>query len=530
VVTLAAFGAFAAVLAVGLTAQSTWRVIRVSRGEAAVLRSLGAGPRESAAGPCIAAGLAVLVGAALAVAGAVALSPLAPIGTVRHIEPHPGLSADLVALVPGALALIATGAAAALLAGPRLLRPDARPAPSRRRLQPPLPIVLGVRNAFGRRSAGGRSAVTAAVVATIAVVGTLAFTTDLRHLTRTPRLFGADFDVALQIGAGYTRFDPAVLDRYLAEHADGQVTAWASMSNDIVRVGDALVPVYGLDAGQGVVSPSVDEGRAPARPGEIALGAETMAALGLEVGDEVDVAGQAHTVVGTAVLPALGQATGDHPTLGTGGWLTGDGLRSVAPDGAGADGASAVLLRLGPGADLDALVADMDADPAAWGISEDEADEAAGGIVSPLRPPRPGELIGISPAAATPAVMAALLATGALLALAFALVASVRTRRRDLAVLKALGFTGRQLSAMVETQALVTVLVGAVIGVPLGLALGSTVWRLFAEDLGVLVETRIPAGLIVLTFVLGLVAALAVTALPSRSAGRTSAALVLRSE
>ena len=81
-----------------------------------------------------------------------------------------------------------------------------------------------------------------------------------------------------------------------------------------------------------------------------------------------------------------------------------------------------------------------------------------------------------------------------MVALGIALVGSVRSRRRDLAVLKAIGFTRRQLSLMIETQAVVTVLAGAVIGIPLGVALGSTVWRRFADDLGVLAETRVPVA------------------------------------
>jgi hypothetical protein len=530
VVALAAFGAFAAVLALALTAQVTWRTIRSGRADAAVLRTLGASPRMSTAGPAIAAAIAVVVGALGAVAGAIALSPLAPIGPVRDIEPHPGVVADLVALGPGWLLLVGCGLGVALLAGVRVTLPQARPGPSRQRIQSPLPLVLGLRFAFGRRSGAGRSAVTAAVVATIAVVATLAYTTNLRHLTRTPRLFGADFGAAFQIGAGYGEFDPELLDGYLTEHGTGQVRAWASLTYGNVRIGDLAVPVFGLDVGRGSVSPTLVEGRPPAAPGEIVLGSDTLERVGVAIGDPVEVDGRPHRIVGTAVMPALGQATGDHPTLGTGGWLTGDGLRALISDADGsALGASALLLDPLPGADLDALVEALEADPAAWGVTGEDAEDTDG-LISVLRPPRPGELVGVDPSGTAPAVMAALLAAGAMVALGIALVASVRSRRRDLSVLKALGFTRHQITLMVQTQATATVLAGAVIGIPLGVALGSTIWRRFADDLGVLAETRVPILVITLAFAAGLLAALAFTAIPSRTAARTPAALVLRSE
>ena len=50
------------------------------------------------------------------------------------------------------------------------------------------------------------------------------------------------------------------------------------------------------------------------------------------------------------------------------------------------------------------------------------------------------------------------------------LTASVRRRRRDLALLKTLGFTRRQLAAAVSWQSTVPVAIGTALGVPLGIA------------------------------------------------------------
>src|SRR6202034_3941426 len=58
---------------------------------------------------------------------------------------------------------------------------------------------------------------------------------------------------------------------------------------------------------------------------------------------------------------------------------------------------------------------------------------------------RPAEITNYRTMGSTPALLGATLAVAALAALGITLIASVRRRRRDLAILKALGFGGRQL-------------------------------------------------------------------------------------
>ena len=70
----------------------------------------------------------------------------------------------------------------------------------------------------------------------------------------------------------------------------------------------------------------------------------------------------------------------------------------------------------------------------------------------------------------TPLLLAGGLALAAVIALGLTLVASVRRRRRDLALLKSLGFTQAQLTTTVAWQASVIALIGVVVGVPLGVA------------------------------------------------------------
>ena len=62
--------------------------------------------------------------------------------------------------------------------------------------------------------------------------------------------------------------------------------------------------------------------------------------------------------------------------------------------------------------------------------------------------------------------------------------ASVRRRRGDLALLKMLGFTQRQLASAIAWQASIAAVVGIVVGIPLGVALGRWLWTLFAQEIG----------------------------------------------
>jgi hypothetical protein len=143
---------------------------------------------------------------------------------------------------------------------------------------------------------------------------------------------------------------------------------------------------------------------------------------------------------------------------------------------------------------------------------------------------RPAEIVTYESTGATPAVLALGLAAGAVVALGLALAASVRRRRRDLALLKTLGLTRRQLAATIAWQASVVAVVGVLLGVPLGVALGRWLWVEFAHQIAVVPEPTVPALQVAAVAGVALVLANVVAAFPGRAAARTPAALVLRSE
>jgi ABC-type antimicrobial peptide transport system permease subunit len=65
---------------------------------------------------------------------------------------------------------------------------------------------------------------------------------------------------------------------------------------------------------------------------------------------------------------------------------------------------------------------------------------------------------------------------------AHALVTTVRRRRHDLAVLRAVGFTRRQTRGAIAWQSTLLAVAGIVVGVPVGIAVGRLSWRWLADD------------------------------------------------
>ncbi len=96
--------------------------------------------------------------------------------------------------------------------------------------------------------------------------------------------------------------------------------------------------------------------------------------------------------------------------------------------------------------------------------------------------------------------------------------------------MKSFGFAQRQLAAAVACQSTVIVLVGLVVGIPLGIAVGRSLWGLFAHQLSAVVDPTIPVIPIILVAGGSIILANLVAALPGRDAAHTPTALVLQAE
>jgi hypothetical protein len=143
---------------------------------------------------------------------------------------------------------------------------------------------------------------------------------------------------------------------------------------------------------------------------------------------------------------------------------------------------------------------------------------------------RRGDIATLGRITRVPLVLALLLGVIALATLAQTLVTSVRARRRDLAVLKTLGFARKQVWGVVAWQATTLVAVALAIGIPLGLVLGRWIWRAFADGIAVVPSAVVNGAWVLSTIAVTLLLANLIAAIPARTAARTKPAIVLRSE
>jgi hypothetical protein len=150
--------------------------------------------------------------------------------------------------------------------------------------------------------------------------------------------------------------------------------------------------------------------------------------------------------------------------------------------------------------------------------------------VQPITVLRPAEILSYGSLGDIPLYLGAGLAAGAVAALGLTLVSSVRRRRRDLAMLKTLGFTGQQLASTVMWQSSISVLLGSMLGVPLGIIVGRWLWDLFARDISAVPSPSVPVLSVILIVAGAVVLANVVAAVPGRLAAHTSTGVLLRAE
>lgn len=502
--------ALAAALATSVAAvQAIGRVLGSERADLATLRSLGMRRQDVAMAGAGLMALAGALAAAIATTGAVLASRLVPSGTAGELEPpglrlEPGVLAAGVMLIVVALATAGGILAARDSSASRSTR--SQPAP----MAGPLAVRLGVHWTFSRSpgvaaSGAARAALTAVVVGIAGITAVVTFAVSLDHLGSTHRLYGWDFD------GGFNSED---LDREGLAQAmaglteDERITglAWGSSIN--VPVNGSGIELYALDQARGFVHPSVIEGRAPVGADEIALGTESLAKVGAAIGSTVRVGegrGVTFRVVGRAVYPELGNSA----DLANAGSLTVDGLARLDTEPVGAFG----LVRVRDGLDVEAVLGDHPADG-----------------VFPGAPFLASRVRNIQGVGALPWLLAGFLAVLGLTAVGHALALSVRARRRELAVLRSLGAVRGQLASAVWAQATLTVVIGSLVGLPVGVAAGRWTWGLVADGLGVLnspvVAWPLLGGLLVGTVA---IANLLATG-PAVVAARLHPATVLRSE
>ena len=488
-------------------------------GDQATLAALGMTRRERIVAT-VSFAVPVAAGAAAAAVGvAVAASPLFPISLARRAEPDPGLHADWVVLGAGAAVVVAAILAAAAVRGWRFTRDmrfgagsaaEARPGiaarvAARLRLSPGGPPGIGMALARGSGAAAVpvRSALVGCIVGLASVVAAMVFAASLGRLTAEPARYGVPWDLATDLA-------PAQAQEVAGRDDIGDL---AILVTATVMVAGEDAQGYALGVEKGAASFTVLDGRSPSQAAEIALGPDLLERLDVTIGDRVsllDTDGQPRRleVVGRVLVPDT-----DDYVFTAGAVLTPDGLDEVRQS----DAVGQVLLNWRPGVDAVAARAQLQQDyPYA--------------LSAYSRPSAPNEIANLTRVRQLPWVLAALLALIGLAAIAHFLVTMVRRRRRDLAVLRSLGYTRRQVAATARWQATILVLVAVAVGAPVGFLVGQWTWSITAGVLGVAQDVSMPVVPLLLVVPATLIVANVVAAVPARVAGRVAPSTALRTE
>ncbi len=556
-ISLGVFGLIAGLAALVIVGGLIARGLQREDEDLTTLRALGGSPRMSVAAGSLGPLAAVTIGAALAVAVAVALSPLSPIGPVRAVYPDGGFAFDWPVLVIGFLVLFFLLNAITL--GVILVRTQRTKSRARRLSAPlvsragrlaadmglPAPAVVGVRFALERPSerdaAPVRSALVGAVLAVTIVVATLTFGSSLNTLVSHPSLYGWNWNYAIASNGSSVPPQAAKL-----LNTDPYVAAWSGDNFANAQIGGVTVPII-LTTYHAKVAVPLLSGHEVENSHQIVLGAETMKDLHKHLGQTV-IGGYGTkqdypvyvprtklTIVGTATLPAIGNPLSLHTSMGVGAVLAID----IEPPAfkkflhskyEALNGYSTDFVRLKKGASPSLALASLRKIARIGQKAIDATPNGGGSSVFVQGVLYPAEIENYRTIGVIPDLLALALALGAVVALGLTLVASVHRRRRDLALLRTLGFTGRQLLSAVAWQASVAGAIGALFGIPIGIVVGRWLWTLFANNIYAVPHPTEPVLAIVIVAVSALVLANVVAALPGRTAAQTSSAQVLRGE
>ncbi|MBO0819162.1 MAG: ABC transporter permease, partial [Actinobacteria bacterium] len=384
----------------------------------------------------------------------------------------------------------------------------------------------------GRTAVPVRSALAGIAVAATAVTAAVVFGSSLLGLVGTPHRYGQDWREYLDLRFG--GIHGGLLERVVS--AQPGVTGYAIGDYGQVRVNGAAVSAIGLTPVRGRGYLTMLAGRPPASPGEIVLGARTLRALDLHVGQTAQVAANGYgeasaprpmRVVGEAVFASLGRRGSFLGTdLGNGAAVV-PSVLSVPNPASGCVRHSGTcynfaLLRYRRGTSLaaassrlSATVARMGCPPGSCGVGLDQ---------------RPGDIQSYTGVRDTPLALGTVLALLGASTLGYVLFTSIRRRRRDLAILKTLGLRRPQVLAVVEWQAATLTAASLAAGLPLGVIAGRWSWSLFADSIGVAGDPAVPVPVILLVAAGGLLLAGALAAVPGRAAARVRPAAVLRTE
>ncbi|MEO6124339.1 MAG: FtsX-like permease family protein [Ilumatobacteraceae bacterium] len=516
------------VAALFFSLQSIARSLSHHYADMSTLRSLGMSRRSIVSAITLHAVSIAMVVALVAVLGGYAFSAFTPFGATGDIEPHPGLEIDVTALGFGAVIIVVSLTVLLAVWGWRMVgramngspdgevRVDAGPGPASvglvGRIRSGVISSTAARFAFQpspSRTSVALGAITGSVALGIALfTGGLTFASSLDAVLRTPNARGWNWDVELVNSFG-TIPDDAL--QYVIENE--QIDEATAFTTGTLMIDGHRQLAMGIDQKTGALYLSMVKGRAPQSANEIILGSATLDAIHRSLGDEVQVVTPKGTrsmvIVGVARFPAIGSGRFGSLSLGDGAATIASVIPSSDPTGT----YSGLLLRLIRGRSRDDQINQLRGVVAQIGCKDDSC------FVLDTVPP---QLAGYDDVRSIWLPFGLALAALVVIPLGYGIISSVRARRRELSVMRALGMTHRQVSGVIVLHAIWTVVVSIVAGLLIGIFAAQLGWWLFSKSIGVEwpLDVPVPALMVVAAgsalAALLIVAAVAVTPMSRR--------------
>ena len=513
-----------------LLCQALLRLIRPSEPGLGVVALLGTTHRTLWTMAMTVPAVTLIVGVLVSPLVALALSPLFPIGNGRRFEPTPGMRTDWVAWGTGAgWIALACGSAVAVAAwrttrwistapAHPLQRPVRPPSIPRRRLPwgSSVPFEQGVRLALG--PGGGRGVAWSVGSGVAVIVAAVTFAGGIDRAVTDSTLFGQHYAVGTSLDQ-----DPALTASEVVKETPASRAG--HLRNTVIEIDGVPTSTVSVESLQGSSPLRALSGRLPRRDDEIALSPDAAELLDAGVGDTVPITG-----------PTAPGRTGD------------EGSRSVprprlrvvgvmfVPHTSHTDYTSGAVVTPGLTRRLVEAGAPLKLDAVVWsptrGTSVGEAlasldRRIAAATDASIPVDRQSALSGTRPLPRWLAAVAAALTLGAT---THVLAASARRRRSEVAVMQVLGLTRRQARSITLWHASIGAVVGTALAIPVGFAVGRTLWQATAALLPFRYATPHSWTAVTIASVSVIVLTAIVALISARRSGQAEPSLVLRTE
>jgi ABC-type lipoprotein release transport system permease subunit len=514
------FAAAVALAALVLVGQALTRTVYAMAEPAPALRALGFTHGNLIGGLFLPTVLTACATGVVAVITAYLLSARFPVGLARQLDPSLGYRFDWQVLLPGAVAVGVLVMAGAAFAGWRAAKASDQTQPStsgtpvlrRVRNALPLPAGLGVglalQSGHGKRAVPVRPAIAGAVAGILGIVGALGLVRGIDDALHSPARSGQVW--AASVAPDDDHPPDALANQLRANRNVATITQLTLAPMDINGAG---LPVYSLSSVKSMTPFVVLSGRAPSGNDEVSLGPATARALHKHIGDSVRITGdsgpQEMRVVGTTLLVQT-----PHASFDQGGWVAPESLAKLKQDSGDAEIELMVTGR--PGVKSAALLKQLNQQVP--GVEIDTGDTP------------PQDVLLLQNVRNLPRALAVFLAMLGIAALGHALITTVRRRRHDLAVLRAMGLRPRESAALIFCQAMTVAIIALAIGIPLGIIFGRLSWRWVANSTPLLYVPPLAALAILIAIPAAIVLANMLAAYPARRAAGVRPAEVLRTE